>query len=176
MMPPFMRPDPPPPASCYDVHVQRVWVESNDLRPAVAALQRVLANTEAVHQFKGRVHLFFDGYDDDPRELWEIPQVHAYVRALDTEFPYWLWFMEPDDSTLLLLVACCCNVAAYGFHGQRVSATVYPAEIVAFLDRHLIALEQLASQFGLSESMVAEIAYGVLDSFGIPRTPGPEHN
>lgn len=171
-----MRPHPPPPASCYDVHVQRIWVERGEVRPAVAALQRVLADGETVHRFKGRVHLIFDGYDYDPRELWVIPEVHAYVRGLDAEFPYWLWFMAPDDPALLLLVACCCRVAAYGFHGERVSATVYPAEIAAFLDRHVIALEQLASEFGLSESSVAETAYGALDRFGVPRGRGPERN
>lgn len=171
-----MRPDPPPPAPCYDVHIQRVWVEANDLRPAVAALERVLANTETVQRFKGRLHLFFDGYDDDPRELWVIPEVHAYVTALDAEFPYWLWFMAFDDPTLLLLVSCCCRVAAYGFHGDKVSTTVYPAEIAAFLDRHLIALQELATHFGIPESMLAETAYAALDRFGVPRTAGPERN
>jgi hypothetical protein len=30
----------------------------------------------------GPVHLGVDGYDDDPRELWEIPEVRDYIRRL----------------------------------------------------------------------------------------------
>jgi hypothetical protein len=30
----------------------------------------------------GPVHLSIDGYDDDPRELWEIPEVCAYLRGV----------------------------------------------------------------------------------------------
>ncbi len=175
-MPPSQHRHPPQPGFCYDVYVERVWVETGDLKPALDVLQPVLADAEAVHRFKARVHLFFDGYDNDARELWVIPEVHAYVRALDAEFPYWLWFMALDDPTLLLLVACCCRVAAHDSHGNKVGVTVYPAEIAAFLDRHLIALQKLATRWGLSEDTMVEIAYAALDRFGVPRTAGPERN
>ena len=33
------------------------------------------------------------GYDEDPRELAEIPQVRAFFARLVQEWPHWLWFL-----------------------------------------------------------------------------------
>jgi hypothetical protein len=30
----------------------------------------------------GDIHLAIDGYDDDPRELWEIPEARDFIRRL----------------------------------------------------------------------------------------------
>ena len=41
---------------------------------------------------RGSVRLVFSGYTDDSRELWEIPEVRAYVKKLVAAWPEWMFF------------------------------------------------------------------------------------
>ena len=155
-------------SACVDVFIQRPWVEAGDLTPALARLNPLLASPDTVRGYRGRLHLFFEGYDTDPRELWMISEVRTYMRALDLQFPYCLWFMAPTDPTLFLLVACCCEVATYGFRGDTVSATVYPAALAPFLSTHFLAIERLANQFTIPETEFSPVVQAVLALFGVP--------
>jgi hypothetical protein len=137
------------------------------LRPALAALDPLLADSQTVRRYQGRLHLFVGGYDDDPRELWEIPEVRQYLGALDSRFPFWVWFLDPTDPSLLLVVACCCELAAYGSHGDTVSAVVLPTRLSDFLVTHLRALEPLASRFGIPLDDMGRAADAILTRLGV---------
>lgn len=153
---------------CFDVYVARAGVEANDLAPALAALEPLLADTATVRRFRGRLHFFLSGYDDDPRELYEIPEVKPYLRALDAKFPYWFWFLEPADPAILLLVACLAEPAEYGSHGSKVSLTIMPAALAPFLQRQMRALEQLARRFELDVNECLPVVYAYFRHFRVP--------
>lgn len=46
-----------------------------------------------VEHYNGAVVLMCSGYDDDPRELCEIPEVTRYFADLTAEWPFWLHFI-----------------------------------------------------------------------------------
>ena len=147
----------------------RAWVEAGDLAPALGALQRLLVNSDAVLAFRGRLHLFVDGYDEDERELWAIPEVRTYIRALDAQFPYWLWFMDPHDPTVFLFVACCCEVASYRTEAGRFNAAFYPAFLAPFLTSHIQAVDELVRRSAFPKQTFARFLSAVMDRFGVPR-------
>lgn len=79
----------------------RTEVESCDIEPALARLGLFSENNAAANDYAGRMALFFEGYDDDPRELFAIPECVAYFRELTQRFPYWMHFLStktPQDS------------------------------------------------------------------------------
>ena len=49
--------------------------------------------------------IVFHGYDDDPRELKDIPEVKAYIKAVVKKIPYCLFFLskEYESYTVFLL-------------------------------------------------------------------------
>jgi hypothetical protein len=51
-------------------------------------------------KFAHRIHLCVDGYNDDPRELSEIPEVVTLFRHIDDAWPYALHFFALDDHSL----------------------------------------------------------------------------
>lgn len=155
------------PAACFDVELQRDWIEAGDVTPALLALDPLLTDSQTVRRYQGRLHLFIGGYDDDRRELWAIPEVRQYLGALDERFPYWLWFLDPTDPSLLLVVACRCELAAHGSRGDTVGAVVLPARLADFLLTHLRALEPLADRFGLPPDDVVRAASAVLHRLGV---------
>ena len=63
------------------VVVSRQEVELLDISPALNVLRSLLFDAETVRMFQGRVGLSFHGYDSDPRELNQIPEVRQYCSA-----------------------------------------------------------------------------------------------
>jgi hypothetical protein len=80
------------------VVVSRDEVESRDLTAPLAALKSLIASPATARAHMESVDVAFSGYDEDARELFEIPEVREYVYRLDGEFPaggsgrwYTLW-------------------------------------------------------------------------------------
>ena len=51
--------------------------------------------------------LFIEGYDDDPREIYAIPEVRKFYQQLWQRWPYWLYFCNLDTENLMMMVMCC---------------------------------------------------------------------
>jgi len=58
------------------------------------------------------VEFGFAGYDEDPRELYEIDEVREYVTLLDAALPELFFFArtEMPTSTLIIFALCQTNV------------------------------------------------------------------
>jgi hypothetical protein len=88
--------------------VERDAVEAGDTSGAEAFLAGAGAG-------QGRVELRVAGYEGDPREPWEIPEVRAWLRALDEQGAAWFWHLSPrpdSDGLLLVTLALCEAVRA----------------------------------------------------------------
>ena len=96
------------PADCdfLGIVVSRQEVDARDHSGPLGAFQIVRSSNEYVCRFVEAVDLSFSGYDTDPRELWEIPDVRQYVRTLDEAFPYWLFFLSKYQLGLQCVLHC----------------------------------------------------------------------
>ena len=74
------------------VVVARDEVEANDITGTLQTLWSVFRDRETVRRFQGRVEIGFHGYDADPREVYEIPEIRRFCRKLDKSFPYLVLF------------------------------------------------------------------------------------
>jgi hypothetical protein len=54
-----------------------------------------------------RLALFIEGYDNDPREIYAIPEVRRFYQQLWQRWPYWLYFCNLDTKNLMMMVMCC---------------------------------------------------------------------
>lgn len=129
-------------------------------------LQSVLADAETVRLFQGRVDVSFEGWDDDPRELYEIPEVRTFLHRLDDEWPYWLYFLSTELETLRIITFCLCHAGKAGSGLARVS----PAALSAFLMAHFDALNRLFAAFSLDEDVNEQISERIVHYFQGPAT------
>jgi hypothetical protein len=67
-------------------------VEEGDVSQYAAALESMSGDLASF----GSVVLMFVGYDDDPRGLWEIPEVRRWFARLDDEVPWLLHLLDPE--------------------------------------------------------------------------------
>lgn len=84
------------------VEFARRHIESGDIAEMLEVLKLMAATRENAELFEGRVTFYFSGWDDDPRELAEIPELRAWFNKLTGEWPYWLHFVEKEGDTLFL--------------------------------------------------------------------------
>ena len=88
------------------VVVSRQEVESGDTSGPLSTLKHLISSQQMVREFRTRVDIAFDGYNDTSHELFEMPEVRNYVYALDEQFPYWLYFLSRNYAGLQCLTLC----------------------------------------------------------------------
>lgn len=62
--------------------ISRREVEGADLASVLSRLKVFLATREDAWRYRGQMTLVVDGYNNDPRELVDIPEVRALLRRL----------------------------------------------------------------------------------------------
>jgi hypothetical protein len=129
------------------VVASRQDVEASDVNPTLEVLNRLLQDRETVVRFRGRLDLGFHGYDDDPRELYEIDEVRRFVAELDRKFPFWLYFLNLYNWTLTLILLSLCRYS----RGLNRMLVVDEGERERFLVEHYTAVNWLFVTYGLDE-------------------------
>lgn len=94
--------------------------------------------------------LNFDGWDEDPRELYEIPEVRTYFRALAGQWNYWFHFVSKESETLTMLLALLLDIDVHREQG-RVGYIPRSAHQLASVVHHLFeGMNTLHDQFHIS--------------------------
>ena len=70
--------------------ITRNEIEAFDHSTALGFLEDI---KKMALKYEGKLNIIFTGYDEDPRELNEIPEVKLYFDFLDRCFPYWFFFL-----------------------------------------------------------------------------------
>jgi len=82
-------------------------------------LDRLTINDEMIAKSEGKLSFLIDGYNDDTREIYEIPEIRNWIRKVFHEFKYWGYFLNMSEDIanlagLRLLVACLIDVKIVG--------------------------------------------------------------
>jgi len=77
-----------------------------------------------------------DGFDDDPRGIWQFPQAREFFRRLFLECPFVIFVAHPDAGLLKLFAAC-------WLYEDGLSEEVEQQRMVEFLQRAFHGLNGL---------------------------------
>jgi len=93
-------------------------VKAKDLARATEFRRRLTSTKELALHCQGKINVSFDGYDDDPRELFEIDEVKEYVALLAESIPELFFFARTHKpaTTLVLFMFC---LAGLGWERER---------------------------------------------------------
>lgn len=94
--------------SGYIIHcVTRKHVEAGEYGPVL----RTIETLEAVGRTaRGKLMLVFDGYNDAPEEIYEIPEIRAWVAGLAEKKPHLFYFLAQEKQNLQVVLACIAQV------------------------------------------------------------------
>lgn len=76
--------------------IPRRDIERLDLEPLLRLLTPWTATKHALNFLGGRLIPVIDGYNADPRDVDQIPEIRAYFEALEERWPHLPFFLKPD--------------------------------------------------------------------------------
>lgn len=94
--------------------ISRRQVEEGNIKSVLQQLKILTAAREDTWLYRGQMSLVIDGYDADPRELVDIPEVRKFLTEFATAWPYWVFFFNQIDDSLVILGSCVCGKAFPG--------------------------------------------------------------
>ena len=138
--------------------ISRQQVDTGDISESLEVLRHLAGTPEKAVAAQGCISLVVDGYDHDPRELFEITKVREYIKSLDDHWPYWLFFLSQADDSIKLLESCLCDVIEV----VPGVTSIDTQQLELNLARHFSALYRYCASINLPESVSDEITDGVI--------------
>jgi hypothetical protein len=132
------------------LHVPHELIEIGDTTLVASALNDMVSTREKAAAFGQRVGVIVDGFDDDPKSLWQIPRARQFFRRLFAECPYVMLVAHPDGDLLKLLAAC-------WVYEDELTEDVEQQRMTEFLNRAFHGLNCLNHSLALSEEQNREI-------------------
>lgn len=143
--------------------ITRQQIEDTDIEGSLGFLRSLVPTEHPEHAwaYKGRLSLVISGYDSDSRELFEIPEVCHYLRSLDVEWPFWLFFLNQADESIKVLAMCLASTLEV----TPGAAHIDPEGLTHFLERGFAAVNYLFDSYGFPESENEVLSMGVSQIF-----------
>jgi hypothetical protein len=136
----------------------RRQVETSDIDEPLQFLRGLTANPRAALEYCGRISLIVDGYNDDPREIFEVPEVRAFIKSIDQQWPYWFFFLSQADDSIKMLESCLCDTIEV-IPGV---ASIDLEQMERSLVRHFGAMNRLCEAMNVPEAKIEEISEGII--------------
>lgn len=151
--------------------VDRLDIVSGNVDDLSSFIRRICANETLERAVQGKVLLSISGYDDDPRELFEIPEVRKwFTRYTKLEFP-WFYLLETVHSGHWLKLD-------FVIHARGIRVTdpvsgiirveVKPPKAVPWLMRNFSRLNALTDKLEMPIEENKRITFAVRDFLQIP--------
>ena len=139
--------------------ISRREVDACDIVSILSRLKVFLATREDAWRYRGQMTLVVNGYNDDPRELVDIPEVRAMLRQLEASWPHWAYFLNQVDDSIKLMLSC---VAGSRFIGR--GAVEMDADLVAAaLARGFAGMNMIFDRFGFPEGELEKMSDGLVE-------------
>jgi hypothetical protein len=87
--------------------LNRSYIEALDLQEIDKMLKVI--KKHGIKKYKNNIVFQIDGYNDDPREIYEIPEIKAFYKKVFEKYPYMLYFLSNINSNDAWVLACLCN-------------------------------------------------------------------
>lgn len=127
--------------------IDREDIENKNFSNVVEFIDSHFQNRETLLASIEKVEFSIIGYDEDPRELWEIEDVRSFLAELDGKRPYWLFFQPPESAWVQVLFICICEIELVHGGFQLVNPE---RDIKKITDKWFSALNEISHKFAIS--------------------------
>jgi len=139
--------------------ISRQQVDRVDIESSLGFLRNLIPSDQPDHIWanKGRLSLVISGYDTDPRELYEIPEVCRYMRLLDAEWPFWLFFLNQVDESIKVVATCVASTIEVAPGAVQVDSL----GLTQFLERGFAGVNFIFDTYSFPEAENEVLSKGV---------------
>ena len=92
------------------IQLSKTQVIKSDLSAITDLFKSLTINKDLFKVSFQQYYVVINGYDSDPRELYQIPEVIKFIAEFNESCPYWLYFLNPDVKKFFSwIIECLCN-------------------------------------------------------------------
>lgn len=139
--------------------ISRREVEAADIASVLARLKVFVATRDDAWRYRGQMTLVVDGYNHDPRELVDIPEVRTLLRRLEAEWPYWAFFFNQVDDSIKLLLSCVAGSRYLGNGAVEMDADL----VAAAMARAFGGMNSVFERFNFPEDELELMSRGFVE-------------
>jgi hypothetical protein len=132
------------------LHIPHEMIERGESDPIAQILRDMVSSCEKGMTFRQRLGIMVDGFDADPRALWQIPHVRMFFRHLFEQCPFVMFLSHPDGGLLKVFAAC-------WIYEEGMTEEIEGQRLSDFLQRAFIGINGLNHTIMLSEEQNREI-------------------
>ena len=143
-------------------------IERLDLRPFLTRFGAITsADRDELLRYCNALVLTIGGYDTEPEELYAIPEVRRYFRALTDRWPFWLFFLHFEaESSCVPVLSLLPSVASLARKGYgQVAAAFDPNEMGELLIELFPPMNLLCDRVQLGEDYIERRTIVILRKF-----------
>jgi len=146
-------------------------VERGDFSAFLAQFgENRLPDRAALARMLGGMAFMVEGYDQDSREIYAIPEVRRFYAAFHAQWPYWLYFCDLNQDALKTMVMCCLpSLVSVARDGRKlVGVPLDPMTLLRFVADDFGPMNEMCDRAGLSERAIYDRTKAVMEFFSFP--------
>jgi len=145
------------------IDITRQEIESGSIASTLERLHVLTDSRENVLRYRESMLFQVSGYDGDPRELPEIPEVRAFFKRLNEEWPHWMWFLLRGVGGIGLLMGLLCDVRMIRYPDGSYGTELLDEDLAGVLDDMFRRGNALFEAYGIELDDATESANTAMD-------------
>src|SRR5262245_31246586 len=137
----------------FALHIPVEQITAGELAHIEEFMADTMADKQKTLNRIDRVALTVGGYDDDPRELADIPELRQFFARLNDMLPSFSYFLEPA-SRMLWLAICCAD--RHERIGGQLKARFKARETLEFVTKCWTAGNQRIHELGICDDPIID--------------------
>ena len=132
------------------IRISRKEVEISIISPFLKAVRRLISNRENALGSMSKLDFIIDGYDDDPREVYEIPEIRNWIQCITSDFRQFSFLLRLHDLEQGINVISTCLGNARKVDDMTVEIRDIPA-LLGFMEDQVAGLNELTDNLGIDQ-------------------------
>ena len=140
------------------LQISQEAIQNCDTSEYVALLHGITDSLQSFEVAFQKYVLLISGYDDDPRELYQIPEVVSFIKDLNSKLPFWLYFVNTSDKKFFSwMIACLCQAMSLDQDEETIYADFNAEAYNDLIEYQFRNIVKLMSGLGMRESIQEKV-------------------
>ena len=136
------------------LQISQEAIQNCDTSEYVTLLHGITGSLQSFEVAFQRYVFLISGYDDDPRELYHIPEVVSFIKDLNSKLPFWLYFVNTGDKRFFSwMIACLCRAMSLDQDEETIYADFNADVYNDLIEYQFSNIVKLMTGLGMGESV-----------------------
>ena len=147
------------------LQISQEAIQNCDTSEYVTQLHGITDSLQSFEAAFQRYVFLISGYDDDPRELYQIPEVVSFIKDLNSKLPFWLYFVNTSDKKFFSwMIACLCQAMSLGQDDETIYADFDADAYNDLIEYQFSNIVKLMSGLVIGESIQEKVLNGLSEN------------